>query len=223
LKGTLPSVAETTSSESSALSESAVQFSLQEENAPLKRPADVPDELKQGQNAVERVPEIASREYAPSNFWARVVSQAQEVLPPARIKNEDDGRDSLKEAMRRVLLPKKLERLEAEIQELERKLAKLERTSEKNAESSSKIERRRQRSESLPAKSQDCSQYFDAAKLTTRQREVISLRLEYELPVSEIARRLGISRKTVDEHFDAAKRKINQLGSKVRRDKKRAE
>ena len=60
----------------------------------------------------------------------------------------------------------------------------------------------------LPAKN-DLSEWLDAANLTERQREVISLKFEYELGVSEIARRLGISRKTVDEHLEAAKKKVD--------------
>lgn len=61
----------------------------------------------------------------------------------------------------------------------------------------------------LPPKTSDLSEYFDQAKLTDKQREAISLKFEYDLPVAEIARRLGIGRKTVDEHIEAAKKKID--------------
>jgi RNA polymerase sigma factor (sigma-70 family) len=54
----------------------------------------------------------------------------------------------------------------------------------------------------------DLSNYFDQAKLTDRQRECISLKHEYGLTVTQIAGRLGISRKTVDEHLEAAERRI---------------
>ena len=60
----------------------------------------------------------------------------------------------------------------------------------------------------LPAKKTDMSRYFDVAKLTERQREVGSLHWEYALPVAEIARRLELDRKTVQEHLDAVERKV---------------
>jgi len=56
----------------------------------------------------------------------------------------------------------------------------------------------------LPPKGGAYSNLFDAAKLTDRQREVLSLKYEYGLSVSEIARRLGLHRKTVDEHIARA-------------------
>jgi len=212
-KGTPPGAAEMTNSDSSA--ESTVLPTLQEGNAHRKPPADVPLELNQDQTAVE--------EDAPSTFLDRVASQYLEALRPAEIEREDDGRDSLKEALNRVLLPKRVDSLLTGTQELDRRLAKLERTSEKIAEPSSQSDKQKQRSKSLPAKEQDLSEYFDCAKLTTRQREVISLRLEYGLSVREIAKRLGRSRKTIDEHLHAAHKKIAQTTSKIRRDRKRAE
>jgi DNA-binding NarL/FixJ family response regulator len=61
----------------------------------------------------------------------------------------------------------------------------------------------------LPAKpKQDLSEMFDGAHLTEKQREVISLRLEYGINFSKIASRLGLSRKTVFEHYKAAERKL---------------
>lgn len=60
----------------------------------------------------------------------------------------------------------------------------------------------------LAAKTTDLSKYLEGAGLTDRQRECFSLKFEYELTVSEIASRLGISRKTVDEHIAAAQRRI---------------
>ncbi len=59
--------------------------------------------------------------------------------------------------------------------------------------------------------------YFDRAKLTEIQHEVISLRLEYGLPVSAIAKRLSKSRKTIDEHIAAAQKKIEYAGSAEKR------
>ena len=63
--------------------------------------------------------------------------------------------------------------------------------------------------EKLPAKKNDLSRYLDEARLTDRQRECISLKLEYGLGVTAIAERLGISRKTVDEHIEAAERNLS--------------
>jgi DNA-binding CsgD family transcriptional regulator len=75
----------------------------------------------------------------------------------------------------------------------------------------------------LPPKKHDYSEMFDAARLTEKQREVISLRLEHGLGVSEIADRLGRSRKTVYGHFEAAKRKLNYARSGQRSSQKKAE
>jgi hypothetical protein len=60
----------------------------------------------------------------------------------------------------------------------------------------------------LPAKTTDLSKYMDGARLTDRQWECFSLKFEYGLRVSAIVNRLGLSRKTVDEHIAAAKRRI---------------
>jgi DNA-binding CsgD family transcriptional regulator len=60
----------------------------------------------------------------------------------------------------------------------------------------------------LPAKTTDLSKYLEGAGLTDRQRECFSLKFEYGLRVSAIVNRLGLSRKTVDEHIAAAKRRI---------------
>ena len=68
----------------------------------------------------------------------------------------------------------------------------------------------------LPAKTTDLSKYLDGAKLTDRQRECFSLKFEYGLRVSEIVIRLGLSRKTVDEHIAAAKRRLDWLKIKER-------
>jgi len=61
----------------------------------------------------------------------------------------------------------------------------------------------------LPTKRRDLSVYLDPARLTERQRDCISLKLEYGLTTTAIAQHLGISRKTVDEHIEAAKRNID--------------
>lgn len=68
--------------------------------------------------------------------------------------------------------------------------------------------------EKLSAKKQDLSNYFDDAKLTERQRECISLRLEYGLSITKIAQRLRIDRKTVRTHVDAASVKMKAAISK---------
>jgi predicted DNA-binding protein (UPF0251 family) len=68
----------------------------------------------------------------------------------------------------------------------------------------------------LGPKKQDLSKYLDSAELTARQLECISLRLEYGIKKSEIARYLGIDRKTLDEHLAAAERKIQINAAKQR-------
>jgi DNA-binding CsgD family transcriptional regulator len=63
----------------------------------------------------------------------------------------------------------------------------------------------------LPPRKMDFGRWMDEADLTERQRDCFSLRFEYELSVSEISRRLGISRPSVDKHIAAAHRRINQV------------
>jgi len=55
------------------------------------------------------------------------------------------------------------------------------------------------------------SHYMDT--LTEKQRLAFSLKIEYELKLSKIASRMGINRKTADEHIKAAEKKINQARS----------
>jgi DNA-binding CsgD family transcriptional regulator len=61
-------------------------------------------------------------------------------------------------------------------------------------------------------KKHDLSRYFDSAKLTERQYQCASLRWEYELSVSAIARELHLSRKTVDQHLSAVQKKMQVSG-----------
>ena len=70
-----------------------------------------------------------------------------------------------------------------------------------------KVERLRGRKKLLRRR-QNLSKYFSRANFTQRQRECISLRLEYGLSKSEIARRLGVHRSVVHEHIKAAERKL---------------
>lgn len=68
----------------------------------------------------------------------------------------------------------------------------------------------------LPPKKTNLSNYFDQAGLTDRQHECASLKHEYGLTVTEIAERLGLSRKTVDEHLAAAEYRIESSRAKER-------
>jgi hypothetical protein len=77
--------------------------------------------------------------------------------------------------------------------------------------------------EKLPDMKNDMTSYFDAARLTEKQREVASFAWEYGLTVTEIARRTGKHRTTVDELLAAAKKKIDEAGANERGARKRAE
>jgi hypothetical protein len=74
----------------------------------------------------------------------------------------------------------------------------------------------------LPPRIADYSNLMDPAGLTGLQRECFSWRHEYQLPVVEIARRLGRDRKTIPEHLDAAGNKIKSAASKERSGKRLA-
>lgn len=69
--------------------------------------------------------------------------------------------------------------------------------------------------EGLGAKVADLSKYMHF--LTHKQQMAFSLKFEYELGPTEIASRMGIDRKTVSEHLDAADRRIKQAYSSERR------
>lgn len=58
----------------------------------------------------------------------------------------------------------------------------------------------------------DLSRYLDTANLTEKQYECSSLRWEYGLSVSVIALELGRTRKTVDQHIQAAQAKMRSSG-----------
>jgi RNA polymerase sigma factor (sigma-70 family) len=64
------------------------------------------------------------------------------------------------------------------------------------------------------------SQYMDT--LTEKQRTAFLLKFEYGLGLSQIALRMGIDRKTADEHIKAAQRKVEQAGSAEKRKARRA-
>ena len=62
----------------------------------------------------------------------------------------------------------------------------------------------------------DLSAYLTGTRLTERQHECLSLRLEYGLSVNAIARRLGIHRKTVQEHLDRGQENVNHSRNRDR-------
>jgi DNA-binding CsgD family transcriptional regulator len=72
--------------------------------------------------------------------------------------------------------------------------------------------------DALQEKYADMSGYTALVGLTPRQRECYSLRKEYNLPLAEVAARLGIHRKTAYEHINAAEKKI-KLQLENRRDR----
>ena len=62
----------------------------------------------------------------------------------------------------------------------------------------------------LGPKKTDLARYFDAADLTDRQRECASLKWEYGLPDRQIADRLDLHHKTVQESLNAAKKRLER-------------
>lgn len=69
--------------------------------------------------------------------------------------------------------------------------------------------------EGLGQKKADLSQYMH--NLTEKQQLAFSLNFEYGLGLAEIASRMGLNRKTVYEHIEAAKRKVDQAHSNEKR------
>jgi len=70
-------------------------------------------------------------------------------------------------------------------------------------------------SESSPVrrmKRVDLSRYLDGANLTEKQHQCASLKWEYGLSISQIAKELAIHRKTVDEHIQSAQKKMDRSG-----------
>lgn len=62
----------------------------------------------------------------------------------------------------------------------------------------------------LGKKEMELSQYFDAANLTERQYQCASLKWEYGRPTREIARRLDLHHKTVQECLNAVGRRLER-------------
>jgi DNA-binding CsgD family transcriptional regulator len=85
--------------------------------------------------------------------------------------------------------------------------------------------------ESLPAqkpklpkhKITDLSVVPGIETLTGKQHEILSLRVEYGLNVSQIARHLGLVRKTVDEHLAWAEKKLKNYSHSAPKRAGRAE
>jgi DNA-binding CsgD family transcriptional regulator len=71
----------------------------------------------------------------------------------------------------------------------------------------------------LPTKRQDLSGYFFGAGLTEQQRQCFSLRFEYGLRTTDIAKRMGIHHSTVQQHIQAAKVKVELSRNKGKRRK----
>ena len=80
-----------------------------------------------------------------------------------------------------------------------------------------------ERARKLPPKKRDLSHYFDDASLTDAQRKAASLRFEYEMSVTAIAKYLGRHRTSVQETLASATRKMEVAKWNEQRAKKRAE
>lgn len=75
----------------------------------------------------------------------------------------------------------------------------------------------------LPEKIRDLSGVFADAKLTPKQWEVCSMISERKISVNQTAIRLGISRKTVDEHLALARAKLERNAAFQKKKKKISE
>lgn len=127
-------------------------------------------------------------------FWLN-----DKIEPRTFSADEDDA--ILRRAARSVFLPKRIRALEQKLNKIEDK-----RDHPKGFDG-------------LKQKKQDL--HLDGFNLTKRQQEVMSLLFEYSLPKVEVANRLGIHRTTVDEHLDAAKRRMNAQAADWRKAKRR--
>jgi len=78
------------------------------------------------------------------------------------------------------------------------------------------------RTAKLPPKKCDLANYFDQARLTYREREVMSLHFEHEVGVAEIGRRLGRHHSTIQETIERAKLKMDNARTAESRAKRRA-
>jgi predicted DNA-binding protein (UPF0251 family) len=65
-------------------------------------------------------------------------------------------------------------------------------------------------SASIPPKHSDMSQYFEPARLTPRQKDILSLRLEHGMNPHQIAKHLGLHHSTIQEHLRAGTARIQQ-------------
>jgi hypothetical protein len=74
--------------------------------------------------------------------------------------------------------------------------------------------------EGLGQKAADYSHYLDG--LTEKQKLAFSLRVEYRLPLAEVASRMRVDRKTAYEHYQTAVKKIDQSRSNEKRKASRA-
>jgi predicted DNA-binding protein (UPF0251 family) len=72
----------------------------------------------------------------------------------------------------------------------------------------------------LGPKLTNLSHHWDSANLTERQRECMSLHYEYSMRKTDVARRLGIDRKTLDEHLAAGASRLAAHSAKQRADKR---
>lgn len=74
----------------------------------------------------------------------------------------------------------------------------------------------------LPQKKHDHLRFMETANLTERQWDCYSLKFEYWIPITEIARRLGLHHSTVQEHIAQARKRIdNAWGRKAPSGRKR--
>jgi predicted DNA-binding protein (UPF0251 family) len=155
------------------------------------------------------------------SFYESVIAQHFSQIESSQKRLTDEEHERMwKRACDRVLLPRKVKKLEEQNEQKSRQIKDLQ--DRLTGLMPAKVVVQPTRSQ-LPPKERDYSEMFDAANLTDVQRETASLAWEYGLRPTQIAKRLGKHRKTVEECLAAARKKVDESLSKERRAKKRAE
>jgi hypothetical protein len=123
-KGMPPCAARTLSSDSLPSCESIMAPDLQKEGVPLEPPTEARTKLNRDKTAAKCDPSAANKDELAHHFWDRRVSETVGNLSPvqpAKPTDEEDTR-SWRKAGERVMLPRKVKKLEEENKKIRRLL-----------------------------------------------------------------------------------------------------